>query len=135
MEIPETTVFTCFGIVTITGPVLGVVIGGNITTKLGGYNSKKSLYLSCILAISCLLFAAPIPFVKNFPLFLTLLWFLLFCGGAMLPCMTGIMLNTVEVNQKTTANSLANLWYNLFGLLPAPYVYGAIYDSGEGENA
>jgi hypothetical protein len=29
---------------------------------------------------------------------------------------------------------MANLIYNLFGFLPAPYVYGAIYDAGEGGN-
>ena len=29
---------------------------------------------------------------------------------------------------------MANLFYNLFGFLPSPAVYGAIYDSGEGGN-
>ena len=36
---------------------------------------------------------------------------------------------------KTTANSVANLAYNLGGYLPAPFVYGLIYDSGEGGHA
>ena len=36
---------------------------------------------------------------------------------------------------KTTANSLANLSYNMLGYLPAPFIYGAIYDFGEGKNA
>ena len=49
--------------------------------------------------------------------------------------MTGMMLNTVEGSQKTTANSLANLSYNLLGYLPSPFVYGAIYDSGDGNNS
>ena len=49
--------------------------------------------------------------------------------------MTGIMLNTVDQHLKTTANSLANLNYNLLGLLPAPFIYGAIYEAGEGGNA
>ena len=48
--------------------------------------------------------------------------------------MTGIMLNTVDVNQKTMANSIANLTYNIFGFLPAPFVLGVIIQSGEGEN-
>ena len=46
-----------------------------------------------------------------------------------------MMLNTVDGSQKTTANSLANLSYNLLGYLPAPFVYGAIYDAGEGGNS
>jgi MFS family permease len=33
----QTLVFICFGIISITGPVLGIVIGGNITNCLGGY--------------------------------------------------------------------------------------------------
>jgi MFS family permease len=77
----------------------------------------------------------PIPFLDNFIIIAALLWFLLFFGGAILPAMTGMMLNTVEGSQKTAANSLANLSYNLLGYLPAPFVYGAIYDSGDGGNS
>jgi sugar phosphate permease len=36
-------VFIAFGIVSITGPVGGVIVGGNITTALGGYSTKKSI--------------------------------------------------------------------------------------------
>ena len=61
-----------------------------------------------------------------------ILW--LFGGGFVLPCATGIMLNTVEDQLRTTANSIANIWYNLLGFLPAPYVYGMIADSGDGDN-
>lgn len=53
----------------------------------------------------------------------------------MLPSMTGIMLSTVDGQFKTSANSLANLSYNLLGYLPAPTVYGLIYDAGDGGNA
>lgn len=62
------------------------------------------------------------------------MWFLLFFGGAILPALTGILLNTVEQNQKTVANSIAYLAYNLFGFLPSPFIYGAITDSGDGNN-
>ena len=29
---------------------------------------------------------------------------------------------------------MANLFYNLFGFLPSPFIYGAIYDAGAGGN-
>ena len=135
LEVEESIVFTTFGIISITGPVLGVVVGGNVTTSFGGCSAKKSLYLCCGIAAGCLVCAAPIPFVTNFPLFITLLWFLLFFGGFILPAMTGIMLATVDDSLKATANALANLFYNLGGYLPAPYIYGAIYELGEGNNA
>ena len=43
LKVEQEVVFVTFSIISITGPVLGVVIGGNVTTFLGGYNSKKSL--------------------------------------------------------------------------------------------
>ncbi len=46
----------------------------------------------------------------------------------MLPILTGILLNSVPGNQRTVANSLANLCYNLFGYMPAPFIYGFICD-------
>ena len=56
---------------------------------------------------------------------------MLFCGGMMLPSIMGLMLNTVPENLKTTANSVANTSYNVFGFLPSPYIYGLISDSGD----
>lgn len=135
LKLPEKEVFITFAIVSITGPVLGVVVGGNLTTCLGGYGSKNALMLTLFTAVFCVGSAAPIPFVNEFPVFVCLLWFLLFLGGSMLPSMTGIMLSTVDKQFKTTANSIANLSYNLLGYLPAPSIYGLIYDSGTGGNA
>ena len=112
-----------------------MVVGGNITTKLGGYNSERAAKICALTSVFCLGCAIPIPFLDNFKIVAVLLWFLLFFGGAILPAMTGMMLNTVKAHQKTAANSLANLSYNLLGYLPAPFVYGAIYDSGDGGNS
>jgi len=81
-----------------------------------------------------LLFALPCPLVSNFPIFCICIWFFLFFGGAVLPSLTGILLNTVEKKQRTIANSFAYLAYNLFGFLPSPFIYGAISDSGSGGN-
>jgi sugar phosphate permease len=92
----EKVVFISFAIISITGPVLGVVVGGNVTTQLGGYNSKRALQLCIVASLLCLASALPTPFVDSFPIFVALLWFLLFFGGAILPCMTGIMLSTVD---------------------------------------
>lgn len=134
LKVNDSTVFISYATISVTGPVIGIVFGGNITTYLGGYTSKLVLKTALWVAISCALVALPIPFINNFIVFCVLLWFLLFFGGSVLPCLTGIMLNTVEQNQRTTANSMANLLYNLLGFLPSPFVYGAIYDAGDGGN-
>ena len=68
----------------------------------------------------------PCPFISSIKLYALCIWLLLFFGGIILPPVTGIMLNTVEENQKTSANSLANLAYNLFGYMPAPIFYGFV---------
>lgn len=135
LKFQESQVYVSFAIVSITGPVFGVVTGGNVTSCLGGYNSKKALQMTIVTAALCVASAAPIPFVSHFWTFSCLLWTLLFLGGSMLPGMTGIMLSTVDSQFKTSANSMANLFYNLLGYLPAPTVYGLIHDYGDGNNA
>ena len=79
-----------------------------------------------VMAVFCVLSAVPIPFVDNYWLFVSLLWFLLFFGGYMMPSLSGIMLETIEPNFKATGNSVANLCYNFIGFLPAPSIYGFV---------
>jgi hypothetical protein len=50
-----------------------------------------------------------------------------------MPVLTGIMLNTVPPSLRTLANSVANLEYNLLGYLPAPFMYGLVYELTGGE--
>ena len=133
LSLPPSTVQITFGVISLTGPVLGIVIGGNVAACMGGFRSKKSLFVGIAISITCFGSAAPIPFLSNFPAISALIWFLLFFGGSLLPFMTGLMLETVQKDLLPTANSLANLNYNLLGYLPAPVVFGAIYDSGPGK--
>lgn len=113
--------FTCF-----TAPILGAVAGGVTVTKMGGYNTVRAQTLQYYMSACAVACALPIPFLNSFGLVVTLCWFLIFFGGFVLPTVTGIMINTVPPNQKTSANSLANLAYNLIGYLPAPAIYGAV---------
>jgi len=137
MNIDKSTVFEEFYIVCITGPIFGVLAGGYVTSFLGGYNSKKSMYYTCLLSIFCFACALPIPYVNNksnIGVIMICLWFMLFATGFILPSMTGIMLNTVRSNLRTSANCLANVFYNLLGFLPGPFLYELISNSGEGNN-
>lgn len=86
---PEAKVNSVFAIVSITGPVLGCIAGGISTQKAGGYESDKTLYV-CLgfCAFACIV-AAPIPFLNNFWAVSALIWVLLFCGGALVPPLTG----------------------------------------------
>jgi sugar phosphate permease len=96
LKVKPSTVFISYGVISITEPVIGVLVGGNVISALGGYKSKKALYVTCTLAFVCLSCAIPIAFIEDYITVVVLLWFLLFSGGFILPSMTGIMLNTVD---------------------------------------
>jgi hypothetical protein len=44
-------------------------------------------------------------------------------------------LNSVKPQERTIANSIANLSYNLFGYLPSPFVYGFVCEMTGGEKS
>jgi hypothetical protein len=77
--------------------------------------------------------ALPVPFVDSYVLFQLLIWLLLFFGGFIVPVLTGILLISVKPHEKTIANSVANLSYNLLGYLPSPFVYGFVSAMTGGE--
>jgi len=85
-----------------------------------------------IIGSSALVFAAPIPFSEIKWLTYCCTWLLLFVGAAILPPMTGIMLNGVIESRRPAANSLATFIYNLAGYFPAPFLYGAVAEKGNG---
>jgi len=89
------TVSIYFSITCFTGPISGVIVGGIITSKMGGYNTKKAQKLQVIMSTCALLCALPIPFLESYDAVATLFWGLLFFGGFVLPPLTGIMINTV----------------------------------------
>jgi hypothetical protein len=111
----------------VTGPILGVVIGGWIFSKLGGYTSPKSLPLATLGILLAAAGGFPSVFANTLFGCMGLLWVQFFFGGFVLPVMTGILLNTMPPSLRTMANSIANLMYNLLGYLPAPFVYGFAY--------
>lgn len=138
MEIDEDTSAWIFAVLSFTAPVSGVVVGGILTTSLGGYNDPRAMVLQVCMGLCAAVSALPIPFFApdQRALFVTFLWFLLFFGGFTLPQVTGIMLNTVEDEyQKTSANSVANISYNLLGYAPAPVFYGVISSITGGEKS
>lgn len=116
----------CFSITVITAPVGGLIVGGTITTKMGGFEKKNAHLMVLCVAYCALLVSFPVTIFNSFVPSFSCLWLMLFFGGFCLPSVTGIMIASVDEKQKTTANSFANLAYNLFGYLPAPTVYGVV---------
>lgn len=80
----------------------------------------------CVVGCLAVLSALSIPFLTDFYYVGRLLFLLLFFGGFINPPITGIMINSVAESQRTSANSIANISYNLLGYMPGPFIYGTI---------
>jgi MFS transporter, Spinster family, sphingosine-1-phosphate transporter len=126
LKMDPKNVFMTFAFVCITAPVFGVLCGGYLIQKLGGYTDNRALdacfYISILAAISGIF----LPLIDYIPLFGLLIWLLLFFGGSIVPGLTGILISSTTNRMKEVANSITHLCYNLLGYLPSPVLYGLI---------
>ena len=83
-------VFMSFALISITGPTSGVVIGGTILDRIGGYTGKGALDFCLFFGALACLSALPVPFLNNFMVICWLLWLVMFFGGALMPAVIGI---------------------------------------------
>ena len=63
MNMKKEVVFSLFTLVSISGPVLGVVFGGWLSSRLGGYNNPKSLYFMAVVSVCAIFVSVPIPYL------------------------------------------------------------------------
>ena len=88
-----------FSVVSITGPLMGVIVGGTFADKYGGYKGKntlKALKLCSAFGTVAFVFAFPIGFIYSLTYITVLLWVFLFFGAAIVPIGTGIMVSSVR---------------------------------------
>ena len=90
----------------------------------------KNFKLSCFI-FSLLAFTASIPImlIEKDYIFAVFLWMILFLGGGTIPIIQGIMISSLKPELRASANSISNTLSNLLGFLPAPFIYGVIYDN------
>lgn len=89
----DTTLY--FAVASLSAPIGGVIIGGIITSSFGGYNTPKAMKMQCVVGMGAVMCALPIPFFSDFYYIGMLFWCVLFCGGFILPPVTGIMISSV----------------------------------------
>lgn len=128
--------YLLYSLSSITGPTVGVLVGGFITTTcVGGYTNKRALTVCFFVACLACMSALPIPIFDGLGEVIAFLWLVLFFGGFIMPNLTGILLNSVPIKERAIANSVANFFYNLFGYLPAPFLYGVVVQLTAVENS
>ena len=126
LNIPSSKVYIIFSIICITAPTLGVLSGGFFIQYLGGYTNKMALDACFKISIIAAVFGIFLPFFDIIWPFVIFMWLLLFFGGSITPGLTGIMIASIPENSKEIGNSISQLFYNLIGYLPAPFIYGLI---------
>lgn len=124
LELPQKQAFQNYAICGAVAPIVGVLLSGFIFDRIGGYNSRNALPAINVFGFLALISALLTTYLQeanSVTIFLALEGM---CGGILMPAATGIMLNQVPAGMRTASNSIANLSYNLFGYVPAPYLYG-----------
>ena len=119
LQQPTYLVNAGFVVVCATGPVLGVVSGGMLVDRMGGYKGSvqraTALQACAILGALAMAAGATAAFVTQFFLVLLNLWLMLFFGGAVLPACNGIFISEARPELRPAASTLSVLIFNLCG--------------------
>ena len=125
-----------FFIFIITAPLSGVLFGGTLSDRYGGYkgkNERKALQMCAAFGILAFFFGIPMGFMFQITYLSVLLWTFLFFGAAIIPMGTGIMISCVPKDCQATSSSMSQLIFNLLGYFSSPMITGFIMDRFEDE--
>ena len=123
-----------FATVCLTSPTLGLLLGGYIVDKLGGYRKKGALVFCFIVSIFVCIPAIPLPMVNSLLSYACLLWLLLFFGAQLIPPFQGIIIACLPKNIQGSGNSFLIFLLNVLGYSPAPFAYGFLKDYFDDKN-
>ena len=128
LQIKTTLRFILFSGLCLLGPILGIVFGGVITSKLGGYNKRKAMTFTVILLVVAAVISSLVTIGNNTVIFILFSWCYLFFLCAAIPPESGIIISSLEKNLKGDGFALSNSILNLIGSFPSSYVFGALLD-------
>ena len=106
-----------FTIIVATSPILGLLFGGILGQKVGGYDTEKAIYIPLISSFFVCVFANIVIFVKERILFAVFFWLYLFFGSIIIPVANGIVLCSVDKQYSGSASSVSKFAYNILGKL------------------
>ena len=111
-----------------TAPILGVLFGGHVVDRVGGYQGcmHKAAKAATVFGACAVVCAMSSIFVYDFLGVLVLIWLLLFFGAGVVPAATGILLACVEREDRPVASAISMLLYNLLGYFAGPFLSGLV---------
>lgn len=122
-------ILSVFIIVCLSGPILGILAGGAVIDKFaGGYEGKHSLTYGLVFVSLAMASGLPVRVADTLYTFALILWGILFFGGASIPSIQGVMISSLKPDQRASGYSISNIFLNGLGFLPAPFLYGFIYE-------
>jgi MFS family permease len=128
---PINTVLGAFAGTSATAPVLGVVVGGILIDKIGGYNgvvgAQKTTRICAAFAVLATGSALLAATMTSFLAVLMMVWLVLFFGGAIVPGATGLVLSSVPSKLRVVSSGFSIFVFNICGymagtMVPAMYM-------------
>eukprot|EP00668_Euglena_longa_P002784 GGOE01003254.1.p1 GENE.GGOE01003254.1~~GGOE01003254.1.p1 ORF type:complete len:582 (-),score=152.27 GGOE01003254.1:216-1961(-) len=126
---PLNTIVVAFSLTSATAPVLGLLTGGWFMDHVfGGYRASMAHTAQVALCFGAVATVASfvVTITTDFRLFFLLIWVVLYCGAAAVPCCTGISLCSVPKELRPVASSVGMMVYNLLGWFAGPLLTGVI---------
>ena len=120
--------FILFALLCLFGPTTGMVFGGIICSKLGGYIKKNSMTFVIISMAIASAISMAIACHEISVLFIITAWTYLFGIGAVIPPISGIIISCLDNNLRGDGFSICNLLNNLIGSFPSSYIYSLLVD-------
>jgi len=90
-QVETNQVFIAFAIISITGPTSGVILGGIILDKIGGYTAKGAMDFALSFGAASAIVGIPVPLLNSFTGVSVFIWLQLFFGGAIMPAIQGFL--------------------------------------------
>ena len=133
-DVNEDLIVLFYSISSLGSTAVGGLLGGIITKKLGGYESKKSTYIVIIPEILTAATISFLAFTKNFYNYnINLILFFCFISIGS-PVIQGYLIKTIPKSIKGIGVGLDMIVSTFLGKIPGPVIYGALEDKYLNEN-
>ncbi len=112
-------------------PTTGVVLGGYISDRLGGYKGVhmfQALKIIFIINVVCSLLAIPGCFPFGILSFLIMISLTVMFGACQMPILSGIQLSSLPPQRQAIGSGLNQLFTNFFAYFLSPIYGGFIMD-------
>ena len=123
-----------YGPASVLGPTLGGSFGGFISTSVGGYENKNSVWVCVVFGTLTLCMTFPLAVATSMKVLGVCLFGFFFCASAVLPTVVGYIISSIPKAHKGAGSSLNLLISTLAGNLPGPIIYGFINDRMKSKN-